>query len=279
MKRLFWAGGFLLMLLTAGYAAVSAPAAGNPGVLKTTYLGNEGFLIEGGGKKVLIDALFDNGWGRYTTPPADVMSHMMAGEAPFDGIDLLLVTHSDYDHINPQFVIAYLRQHPHTRLIAHKQAVDEMRGKPGFGDVEGQIDEIASDPGEQSSLTVNGIAVDVLCLDHSHPADKPAETRNLAFAVVLGGARFLHMGDAPIEQNIAALETYPFERKHVDLLFLPVWDLSPGSRKLIAERIKPAKIVAMHLQEAKIEAERKAFDDVYPHAVAFGKPMESATFP
>jgi L-ascorbate metabolism protein UlaG (beta-lactamase superfamily) len=279
VKRVFRTGGFLLLLLTANCSAVSSPAQVQPGILKTTYIANEGFLIEGGGRKVLIDALFDNGWNRFDTPPAGVMQRMMAGEAPFDGVDLVLLTHRDFDHTNPQTVVAYLRRHPGTRLIAHKQAVDVMRDKPGFTDVEGQIDEIASNPGELTSLTVNGIAVDVLCLDHSHQAGQPAETRNLAFSVALGGARFLHLGDAPIEQNIAALETYPFGRKHVDLLFLPVWDLSPGSRKLIAERIKPAKIVAMHLQTAKFETERKAFDDVYPQAVAFKTSMETAAFP
>ncbi len=279
MKRIYWTGGFLLMLLTAGCATVSAPAEDKPGVLKTTYLGNEGFLIEGGGKKVLIDALFDNGFDRFDTPPADVMRRMMAGEAPFDGVDLVLVTHRDGDHVNAQLVIAYLHQHPRTRLVAHRQAVDGMRDKPGFADIAGQIDEIAANPGEQTSLMVGGIAVDALCLDHSHPADSPAETRNLAFAVALGGARFLHMGDAQIEQNGATLEAYPFDRKHVDLLFLSYWDTSAGTQKLIAERIKPAKIVAMHMPAAKMEFNRKTVAAVYPQAMLFEKPMETAVFP
>lgn len=277
MTKAFWTGAFVLMLFAAGQAA---PAAGaEPGVLKVTYVANEGFLIEGGGKKVLIDALFDNGFDRFDVPPADVMRRMMAGEAPFDGIDLLLFTHHDSDHFNAQLVIPYLRRHRHVRLVAHKQAVDDLRVQPGFADIADRIDEVAIESGERSTLTAGGIAVDVLGLDHSHSDGEQIEAHNLAFAVELGGVRFLHMGDAMAEQNIAALEVYPFDRKHVDVLFLTFWDLSAESRKLVAERIKPANIVAMHLRPKDIAAETKEFVAVYPHATAFRTPMQTASFP
>jgi L-ascorbate metabolism protein UlaG (beta-lactamase superfamily) len=279
MKRLLKTGGVLLLLMTAGCTAGTAPAEDKPGVLKATYVANEGFLIEGGGKKVLIDTLFDNGFDRYGTPPADVMRAMMAGEAPFEGVDLVLVTHRDPDHVNAQTALAYLGLHLHTRFVAHKQLVDKMRGEPGFAAVEGQIDEITANPGEQTSLTVDGIAIDALCLDHNHPADRPAETRNLAFAVTLGGARFLHMGDAQISQNAAALDAYPFDRKRIDLLFLPYWDVSAATQKLIAERIRPARIVAMHVPPSELKLQGKTVVAAYPQAVLFEKPMATAVFP
>ena len=39
-----------------------------------TYVANEGFLMCGGGKKVLVDAIFNNGGGTYYTPPSDVLA-------------------------------------------------------------------------------------------------------------------------------------------------------------------------------------------------------------
>ena len=272
MRKALAACGFLL-LLSGGLAAAASPGA----VLDTTFVANEGFLIAGGGKKVLIDALYGNG-REYGTPPPEVKSRMMAGEKPFDGVDLVLVTHRHFDHADAQIVLDYLRAHPKTKLVSHKQFVDDMRAKPDFDAVAGQIEEIATEPGEPSSLTVNGITVDILCLDHSHSPDRVAETRNLAFAVKLGGVRFLHLGDAIMAQNMAALEAFSFEAKPVDLLFLLREDRSPAAQKLIAERIKPAAIVAMHIPEAQMAQYRELIGAVYPHAVLFANPMETARF-
>jgi dipeptidyl aminopeptidase/acylaminoacyl peptidase len=156
--------------------------------LVVTYIANEGFMIQGGGKKVLIDALVAS------IPPAteQTLKAITEGRDPFNDVDLILATHQHADHFDPASLIACLRSNPKARLIAPAQAVDLMRSIDGFAGIEKQIQEIKGEPGAREQVSHNEIAVDVLCLNHEHLP----QVRNLAFAVELGGARFLHMGDA-----------------------------------------------------------------------------------
>jgi L-ascorbate metabolism protein UlaG (beta-lactamase superfamily) len=279
MRWLIRTVGIMAIVLSAGHGAVAAAAEGKPGSLEVTYLGNEGFLIESGGKKVLIDALFkDTGWG-FAAPSPELTSRITAGAGPFENIDLLLVTHRDADHFDAELVLTYLRQHPQVRLIAPRQVADRMRGKPGFAEVEPRIEEIEDVPGVAKSLSVNKVALDVLCLLHAYSPAHPPTSSNLGFIVKLGDARFAHLGDATIEQNAATLQSYFFEHKPVSALFLNRADLSSTSQSFIADRIKPARIVAMHIMPASFEAERKAFIALYPEAVIFAQAMDKATLP
>ena len=100
----------------------SAPTGNAPTV---TYIANEGFLIEAAGKKVLVDALFDSGFGTYLSPPQEALAQMTGAREPFADVDLLLVTHPHGDHFNPKLVVEFLRNQARCRLIAHTQTVDQ----------------------------------------------------------------------------------------------------------------------------------------------------------
>lgn len=123
-----------------------------PGV---TYVANEGFLLEQGGRKVLVDALFDGAYGNLAPSP-ELLEQMTAGRAPFAGVDLLLVTHPHGDHFNPRLVAAHLRASPRTRLIAHTQTVDQLRKEPGFEQIAAQIHEARLEPGGRERVDANG---------------------------------------------------------------------------------------------------------------------------
>lgn len=49
-------------LIAQGSDSIANTAANPPAAISVTYIANEGFLVENGGKKVLIDALFDSGY-------------------------------------------------------------------------------------------------------------------------------------------------------------------------------------------------------------------------
>ncbi len=72
-----------------------------PAELEITYVANEGFLLAGGGKKVLIDALFDGGIAGYPTIPDELRPSLEQARPPFDGVDLVLATHFHGDHFGP----------------------------------------------------------------------------------------------------------------------------------------------------------------------------------
>jgi L-ascorbate metabolism protein UlaG (beta-lactamase superfamily) len=269
----------LIALLATGLAAQGStntvsPSAPQRPPLDVTYIANEGFLIQAGGKKVLVDALFD-GQTRYLGPSPELLAQMTGGSGFFADVDLLLVTHRHGDHFNPMLVAEFLRNHARCRLVAHTQVVDLLRKEEGFARIEGQIHEVRLEPGSRENMTINGIALDVLGLDHVDDT----QTRDLAFIVNLGGTRFLHLGDATVENSLAYLNAYPFDATPVDVLFLEYFDRFPATQQFIAEKIKPSRIVAMHIPPAELEEESKSIRAAYPHAVVFKQSMERRSIP
>ena len=59
--------------------------------LSVTYLANAGFMISYHKKHVIIDALFNQSFGKYDPPGAELISKMQNGDEPFNHIDLYLI--------------------------------------------------------------------------------------------------------------------------------------------------------------------------------------------
>ena len=73
-----------------------------------TYIGNAGFLIQIENKKILIDALFKGFEGTYELPQY-IQEKLKLAQAPFDDVDLILVTHAHGDHIDPDMVLQHMK--------------------------------------------------------------------------------------------------------------------------------------------------------------------------
>ena len=272
----------IMLLATGARAQLSKDANSSGGVatktsqhaLDVTYVANAGFLMRAAGITVLIDAPIV---AAGIALPPETLGAITAARELFDNVDLILVTHQHSDHFDPASLIACLRSNPKTRLVAHTQAVGLMRSLDGFASVESQIHEVKLEPGGREQVTRNGITVDVLCLKHMHSQ----QVRNLAFAVELGGVRFLHMGDSLIDESEAHLNGYPFEQTPVDLLFVNRIDRSEATQQFIADRIKPSQIVAMHLSPAELAEEKNEpkIRAAYPHAIIFRQSMERRVLP
>lgn len=62
------------------------------------YLGNEGFWFAGGGKHVVVDALYGNGLPKYPVLDTPQRAALEGAALPFERIDLVLDTHFLPDH-------------------------------------------------------------------------------------------------------------------------------------------------------------------------------------
>ena len=81
---------------------------------RVTFVGNSGFLIAVGDKKVIINAFFE-GFPPGYTPPANVRDLLVKAQPPFDNVDLIPVTHAHGDHFSAA-VDHFHCQHGHQEL-------------------------------------------------------------------------------------------------------------------------------------------------------------------
>ncbi|TFG76458.1 MAG: MBL fold metallo-hydrolase, partial [Chrysiogenales bacterium] len=95
--------------------------------LMLTYVANMGVMVSSGDFKVLIDGLFDKPSQYYRVPSPDTLKAVMKGEAPFDGIDLVLFTHKHSDHFDAALAVRYMEARPEPILVAPSDAVEAMR--------------------------------------------------------------------------------------------------------------------------------------------------------
>ncbi len=232
----------MLCLWCAGVAAAHPSSEAT-----VTYLGNEGLLFAAAGHKVLFDPFYHNDYGIYRLVPAATRADIFAARAPFDGVDLVLISHAHEDHFDAADMQRFLKAHTAVQLIAPAQAV-------------AQIEDLAAiDPGRLHALDpvygegperieLAGLSIEALRIPHAGwPAR--AEVVNLVYRVQAdGGATVMHLGDAdPDDAHFAPWHDH-WQALRTDLAFPPYWFfLSPDGRAILQQRINATQSIGVHV--------------------------------
>ena len=230
-------------------AAAKAPTVTTPTV-EVTYLGNEGFLITAGERKLLIDALFGDGIDGYPVVPPGPRRQLEAATGAFAAVDLVLATHDHDDHFNARAVARHLHANPRARFISTHQAVERLRQLPDFDPLADRAEGYW--PAENARVTVTHGDIEVTILNLHHGRGRRPEVQNLGLLIDLGGVRLLHVGDT--EVSPVDIRPYRLRDEAIDVLFAPSWFFdSPRFRQVIDEIGAGARI-AMHLAEESAPA-------------------------
>jgi L-ascorbate metabolism protein UlaG (beta-lactamase superfamily) len=277
MKRpsLGWVSAFALLaagVLTPGASpampAERARAALPRGPLTLTYIANEGVLISSGRHKVLVDALFDKPHPDYRAPSSEALDGLMKGAPPFDGIDLVLVTHDHPDHFDAALAARYLAASSGTTLVAAADAVASLRKAAAseWGKIESRVVSLDLKVGEKSVRDFSGIPVQAFRTLHSGDRESPM---NLLFLLEIDGWRVFHEGDSP--SNVEAMSGFGLGSLPIDLALVHYWfPLEPRAATFLQEVLKPGHIALMHLPirlesdaPGKIDRVRKHDSDIF----------------
>ncbi len=142
--------------------------------MRLTHLGHSTVLVEGPSARVLIDP------GNYSTAWHEL-----------SGLDLIAVTHSHPDHIDPEWLPALLRRNPTARLLVEPQVatvVDLPEGAEPFP--------------AGSSTVVGSLRIEAVGGRHALIHRDIPRIGNVGLVICEhGGPRFFHPGDS--------LETVP----------------------------------------------------------------------
>jgi L-ascorbate metabolism protein UlaG (beta-lactamase superfamily) len=251
------------------------------------HIANEGFLIAGGGRRVLIDALFSSGVQGYPTIPTDLRTKLEQGEAPFESIDLVLATHHHADHFDPAMVARYLERFPDAHFVSTEQAVarfrDAVRSRP---DLMARARGLLPPEGQRIRLAPRGIGLTVLNLHHG--SDRSPPVQNLGFIIEVGGMKLLHVGDT--EADARDFAPYALADQQIDVALLPSWLLTYEKwKRAVTKSIVPKRIVVMHLpspdapqswfgKSRDLAGLKRAILRAFPDAVFLERPEESRRF-
>jgi L-ascorbate metabolism protein UlaG (beta-lactamase superfamily) len=195
-------------------AHLAAPAGAE---LALHWLGQAGFVIEGAGRRLVIDPYLSDSLARKYAGRLYPHERMMAAPVSplqLGAVDLVLSTHQHTDHMDPDSLAPLLAQQPHLRLVAPRACRDEARRRAGIGDER----LLLVDAGERIA-PLPGVAVIATRAAHETlERDQAGRHRFLGYVIEIAGCRIWHAGDTvPFDgmvAEVAALEP--------DIALLPV---------------------------------------------------------
>ena len=236
-----------------------------------TYLQNDGVLISDGTDKVLIDAVFNfaSGWINLNATEAAKVTN---AQAPYDDVDLILITHNHGDHYSTSAVNTHLSNNANARLISPPPVAANFSGS--------QIVNSSPARGESDILTVNGIEVEVLHLRHFDAFGNDfSGVQNFGYLIKIGGMNILHLGD--VDMTVENFQNFGLADKGIDVVLIPTFNTEAhfmtSHRDALNSQIQPANIIALHLLSGSITTIQQQVNNLYPGATIFTTPLQSVT--
>lgn len=236
-----------------------------------THVGNSGFLINIGDKKILIDALFKGFKGDYELPQ-EIQDKLTLAQAPFDDVDLILVTHAHGDHVNPAMVSEHMKNNPNAIFASTKQLVDHMKDSSdrniGFNPIMGKSDK----------KEIQGFSIETFLLPHG----EDSRIINIGFLVSINGITLFHTGDVDFDQfTFEEFRSLKLPERKIDLSFIQHFYLTNDSisRQFVTKGIGSKYIFPIHYHFTTPSFDAAIVKTNYPDAILFDKELESWKMP
>jgi L-ascorbate metabolism protein UlaG (beta-lactamase superfamily) len=243
-----------------------------------TYIANEGFLFTGDGKQVLIDAIFNDGYGQYYTPPTEVLFKERGAYAPFDRVDALLLTHYHADHCYSPYVVQHMQRNQAATLIATAQVTNQLGTVTGYAQITNRVIVASPAPGTAELFPIAGIDFKVIPLQHA--SDSGGSIQHLGFLFSIDGLKMFHPGDTA--NDLQAYQTLNLAEEHIDIAFCPQWffdDLL--NARAIIDYLNPRTLIVMHVRIGRSSYYRDRINAMtnLPPVYLMDSPMVSLRFP
>lgn len=295
MRRLWLVSGILIaatsisVAVAATYFLKGAPlsdtarspagaAAQQQSGVEITYIANEGVLLSAGGKQVLIDGLHRNerSFSHYAFLPPAEREKIETAQAPFDKIDLLLVSHRHYDHFHAEAAGLHLKHNPKSVLVSSQQVVSEVaKNFKEYEAIKARVLAVTPPLKERVDVKVAGIEFEMLGLGHG--SGRNSEIQNLGHVIKLGGKKFLHVGD--VEPDAEIFAKFNLDEAGIDIAILPFWFLTgKEGQAIVKEHIKPKHLIAVHLETLKAASINSQVKDAFPDAATFTTMLEKRRY-
>lgn len=242
------------------------------------YIGNDGFFIESGNYKILIDALFSGIKGNWCDQPdSDITENMINGFAPFDNISVLFITHKHLDHFNPEMTSQFMLKNKSAFLVCPLQVTDILKSTDDYIKYNDRLIDFHPADFFDSSSVANNIPFEVFGFRHSpyiitdtltgEKYDRHKEIQNLGYLVDLNGFKVFHSGDDS-PANIELYNEYSISNKVINIAFIDRMFLRPEGMKILGNQLNAKKYIFMHVDPDRREMYKSIIKD-YPELFIF----------
>lgn len=221
----------------------SAPGCAAGAGVAVTHVSNAGFVLRAGERAVLVDAIHGKSYPGFTVNSPEQRAAIDKGEAPFDGVDVVLATHHHADHFNAAMLAKYVLEHTSVHFVSTDAAVTLVRDVTAGDQVVAEnLHGLALTQGTGATETLTLGDISITAVELAHIGGQPMP--NAGFVVELGGVRVLHVGD-----TLVAGDAFPKAAVgRVDVALVPHWYLTEdASAAYLKDVLKPARVVPMHL--------------------------------
>ncbi|HNW51454.1 MAG TPA: MBL fold metallo-hydrolase [Prolixibacteraceae bacterium] len=254
--------------------------------LNMTYLGNCGFLYESGKDKVIIDP-FGTEFGNYFQLPSEnTKENIIAGKAPFDKVDLLLITHIHGDHFNAKLTEYFLLNNSNAKMICPRQVYNQLKDScSNFAQIESRIISPDLSFNESKQIKINGLTVQAIRMQHGtdrnldgiHYSDytEYEKTENLGYVINFNNKRVFHQGDGCLRINKKAVEKIDGT---IDVAYLGYFDWDAASLNILKNELKAKNVIFMHGTIPGQEQKSEEFKKIASQLLFFDKEPECKTF-
>ena len=265
----------IIIILLLSYISVSSFAQQKE--TEVTYVGNAGFLIKIGDKKILIDALFKGFEGDYILPE-HIQEKLSLAQAPFNDVDLVLVTHAHGDHISANMVQQHMKNNPNAIFASTKQTVDALNARDTIDNFHDR--RIGFNPSKEKSdkQDIKGISIEAFYLPHG----PDSRIINNGFLVTVNGVSFFHTGDVDYDQfTYEEFQSFKLPEKKIDLAFIQHFYLTSDSisQEFVTKGIGGKYILPIHYHFTTPSFDAAIVKGNYPDAILFDKELASWKMP
>ena len=236
-----------------------------PEMLSITRVSVAGFMLRVGDTTVAIDALLTYGVSPATVPLLETAT------PPFDP-DLILVTHSHFDHFSEYVTAAHMLANEEAILMGPLDVVDSVRR------IEPSLDEsrfVAIELGFGESTTIEVAGITIEAIEHPHSANR--SSYNLGYIVHLGGYSVLHTGDLVLEA-LDDITNHALSGRAVDVALIPSYIMTSSRWHPFIHSIQAATFIPIHLSEGLLSSTCGVVRGFFENVRCFLTPSQTLFF-
>jgi L-ascorbate metabolism protein UlaG (beta-lactamase superfamily) len=234
------------------FLLATAHAHDTPGA-HVRHVANAGVMVVNGDSKLIFDPLFDNTFDTYDAIPPDMRAAIVAGDAPWDDVDAIFISHYHEDHFDPAAIIQLMEQQSAVQIYGPGQAMNallDLLGDDAEPSTRARIHSIDLGLGDPAESIRNGsMSIDAIRLPHAGWPARHKDVENIVFRVTLEeDLTVMHFGDAGTADEHFRVQRGFWSRRRPDLALPPYWFfLNDEGRRILATRIKARQTIGVHV--------------------------------